>query len=77
LHLRERAAELIGRRAECEVLNGLVEEVRAGASRSLVVSGEPGVGKTALMEYAVDRATRAIRARVLTLRHSGRSAGIR
>jgi len=55
--LRERAAELIGRRAECEVLNGLVEEVRAGASRSLVVSGEPGVGKTALMEYVVDRAT--------------------
>ncbi len=55
--MRERAAELIGRRAECEVLKGLVEEVRAGASRSLVVSGDPGVGKTALLEYVVDRAT--------------------
>ena len=57
MQLRERAAELIGRRAECEVLNGLVDEVRGGASRSLVVSGEPGVGKTALLEYVVDRAT--------------------
>jgi AAA ATPase domain len=35
------------------VLDGLLEAVRAGESRALVVRGEPGVGKTALLEYAV------------------------
>jgi DNA-binding CsgD family transcriptional regulator len=42
---------LAGRRAECRVLDGLVEEVRGGQSRVLVVHGEPGVGKTALLDY--------------------------
>jgi DNA polymerase III delta prime subunit len=46
-----RAAELIGRDAERRVLDRLVEAVRAGESRVLVVHGEPGVGKTALLEY--------------------------
>ena len=48
---------LTDRRAECGVLDGLVEAVRAGESRVLVVRGEPGVGKTALLEYLADRAT--------------------
>ena len=52
-----RAAELVGRRSECEALNGLIEAVRAGQSRALVVRGEPGVGKTALLEYVVERAS--------------------
>ncbi|HEX3193899.1 MAG TPA: ATP-binding protein, partial [Streptosporangiaceae bacterium] len=43
--------ELTGRRAECGVLDRLVAAVRAGESRALVVRGEPGVGKTALLEY--------------------------
>jgi hypothetical protein len=47
---------LTDRRAECGVLDGLVEAVCAGASRVLVVHGEPGVGKTALLEYLADRA---------------------
>ena len=38
--------ELTDRRAECGVLDGLVEAVRAGESRVLVVHGEAGVGKT-------------------------------
>ena len=46
-----RAAELTGRDAERRVLDWLVEAVRAGGSRALVVHGEPGVGKTALLEY--------------------------
>jgi len=48
---------LTDRRAECGVLDGLVEAVCAGASRVLVVHGEPGVGKSALLEYLADRAT--------------------
>jgi DNA-binding CsgD family transcriptional regulator len=46
-----RAAELTGRDAERRVLDRLVEDVRAGESQALVVHGEPGVGKTALLEY--------------------------
>jgi hypothetical protein len=46
-----RAAELTGRDAERRVLDRLVEAVRAGESRALVVHGEPGIGKTALLEY--------------------------
>jgi predicted ATPase len=49
--IRGRAAELLGRRSEREVLDELIEAVRAGESRALVVRGEPGVGKTALLEY--------------------------
>src|SRR6266571_2246789 len=47
----ERAAGLTGRRAECGVLDRLVEAVQAGESRALVAVGEPGVGKTVLLEY--------------------------
>ena len=50
--------ELTDRRAECGVLDGLVEAVLAGESRVLVVHGEAGVGKTALLEYLADRASR-------------------
>ncbi|RZU01884.1 regulatory LuxR family protein [Kribbella rubisoli] len=43
--------ELTGRRAECGVLDQLIGAVRAGESRALVLHGEAGVGKTALLEY--------------------------
>jgi DNA-binding CsgD family transcriptional regulator len=49
--------ELTGRRAECGVLDRLVAAVRAGESRALVVHGEPGVGKTALLEYLAGQAS--------------------
>ncbi|MCZ4602436.1 AAA family ATPase [Streptomyces sp. Lzd4kr] len=42
---------MTGRRSECQMLDQLVGAVRAGESRGLVVHGEPGVGKTALLEY--------------------------
>jgi DNA-binding CsgD family transcriptional regulator len=48
---------LRGRRSECEVLDGLVEAARGGESRALVVRGEAGVGKTALLEYLSARAS--------------------
>ena len=47
---------LTGRRAERGVLDGLLAAVRAGESRVLVVHGEPGAGKTALLEYLAGRA---------------------
>src|SRR5258708_37051381 len=49
-----RATKLVGRRSECEALDRLIEAVRAGESRALVLRGDPGVGKTALLEYLVE-----------------------
>ena len=49
--------KLIGRDAECGVLDGLVEAVQGGQSRAMVVSGEAGVGKTALLDYVAERAS--------------------
>ena len=48
---------LTDRHAECDVLGPLVAAVRAGESRALVVHGEPGVGKTALLEYLAGQAS--------------------
>jgi predicted ATPase len=52
-----REGRLLGRRSECETLDRLLEAVRAGESRALVVRGEPGVGKTAILEYVLERAS--------------------
>jgi DNA-binding CsgD family transcriptional regulator len=46
-----------GRRIECETLDRLVASARAGQSRVLVVRGEAGIGKTALLEYLSERAS--------------------
>ena len=51
-----RAAELTGRRSERDVLDRFIEAVCAGEGRALVLRGEPGVGKTALLEYVVEQA---------------------
>ena len=55
---------LLGRRGECEALDHLVARLRTGRSPVLVLRGEAGVGKSALLEYLVDRATgcRVVRA---------------
>jgi DNA-binding CsgD family transcriptional regulator len=47
---------LRGRRTECAVLDRTFAAVREGESRTLVVRGEAGVGKTALLNYAVEAA---------------------
>ncbi|TCC46142.1 helix-turn-helix transcriptional regulator [Kribbella pittospori] len=43
--------ELRGRQSECATLDALVGGVRAGASQVLVLRGEAGVGKSALLDY--------------------------
>ena len=43
---------LVGRSADCQALDDLVEAVRLGLSRSLVIVGEAGIGKTRLLRYA-------------------------
>src|SRR4051812_4867881 len=48
---------LRGRARECAVLDGLVGDVRRGESRSLLLRGEAGIGKTALLEYLVESAS--------------------
>jgi DNA-binding CsgD family transcriptional regulator len=48
---RARAAPLRGRASEVSALGRIVQAVRAGESRVLVIRGEPGVGKTALLDY--------------------------
>src|SRR6185437_9804864 len=48
-----RGTELRGRRHECESLHRLLADVREGHSRVLVLRGESGVGKTALLECLV------------------------
>jgi DNA-binding CsgD family transcriptional regulator len=45
------AAVLRGRRSERGVLDRLAAAVRGGQSRVLVLYGEPGVGKTVLLDY--------------------------
>ncbi|WP_425563897.1 AAA family ATPase, partial [Pseudonocardia xinjiangensis] len=62
---RRRDQVLRGRCSECETLDGLLEAVRAGESRALVLRGEPGVGKTFLLEYLVGRASKIRVARVV------------
>jgi DNA-binding CsgD family transcriptional regulator len=55
---------LQGRREEREALDRMLEAVRRGESRVLVLSGEAGVGKTALIESAIRSASgfRVVRA---------------
>ncbi|MCX4968112.1 LuxR C-terminal-related transcriptional regulator [Streptomyces sp. NBC_00654] len=47
---------LRGRRSECGALDQVVADAGAGRSQVLVLRGEPGVGKSALMEYLVGSA---------------------
>src|SRR3954447_19865957 len=48
---------LRGRSGECAELRSLISRVRAGSSQVLVLRGEAGVGKTALLEFVVEIAT--------------------
>jgi DNA-binding CsgD family transcriptional regulator len=55
--VRGDAMELIDRDAERDALDRFVAAIRAGESRALVVSGEAGVGKTALLDYLAGNAS--------------------
>jgi DNA-binding CsgD family transcriptional regulator len=56
---------LVGRQAECECIARLLEDARHGRSGVLVIRGEPGIGKSALLEHAVELSNgmRLLRAR--------------
>lgn len=47
---------LLGRDAECATLDKLTGDVRVGFSGALLFIGEPGVGKTRLLQYVSDSA---------------------
>src|SRR5690242_13449369 len=47
---------LRGRRAECLELDRLLEAMHAGQGAVLVLRGEAGIGKTALLEYTAEHA---------------------
>ena len=49
---------LLGRRVECGVLDRLLVAAREGHGGALVVHGQPGVGKTALLDFAIASADR-------------------
>jgi len=53
---RGHPAELTDRHSERGQLDRLIDAVRAGESRSLVVRGDPGVGKTVLLDYLTGQA---------------------
>jgi hypothetical protein len=46
---------LMGRVAECERLDAILREVAAGRGQAIVLRGEAGIGKTALLEYLLTR----------------------
>src|SRR6516164_6847807 len=45
---------LLGRRREREIVDRLLGAARIGEGGVLVLHGDPGVGKTALLEYATE-----------------------
>jgi DNA-binding CsgD family transcriptional regulator len=47
---------LVGRDRECARLDAIIAEARAGAGGALVLRGDPGIGKTALLAWASERA---------------------
>jgi DNA-binding CsgD family transcriptional regulator len=47
---------LRGRGTECAVLDDVIAAIRSGESRTLVLHGEAGIGKTALLNYVVESA---------------------
>src|SRR5262249_43221204 len=55
---------LLDRRSERAALDELLASVRGGTSRALVLRGEAGVGKSALLDYLEQRAARCRVARI-------------
>lgn len=52
-------ADIVGRGAELEAVNQLLARARAGHSGVLVLRGEAGIGKTALLDHGLDAAVAA------------------
>jgi DNA-binding CsgD family transcriptional regulator/tetratricopeptide (TPR) repeat protein len=47
---------LVGRGSEQQAIDSLLEGARKGLSSALMLRGEPGIGKTALLDYAAESA---------------------
>jgi DNA-binding CsgD family transcriptional regulator len=54
--LRRAGTDLVGRVRECAMIDHALRRAATGESSALVVRGEPGIGKTALLSYAAQRA---------------------
>jgi DNA-binding CsgD family transcriptional regulator len=56
---------LLGREHERQAIEAALAQARAGATATLALIGEPGIGKTVLLDYAADQAAgmRLLRAR--------------
>lgn len=52
------APELLGREAEVETVTALAREAVAGAGAAVVLEGEPGIGKTTLLDAVAGECTR-------------------
>ncbi|MBV8217632.1 MAG: AAA family ATPase, partial [Solirubrobacterales bacterium] len=61
----EGRTDLLGRSSECAVLDGVIVDVARDKSRALVLQGEAGVGKTALLEYLIAEASKMAIARAV------------
>jgi DNA-binding CsgD family transcriptional regulator len=53
----QRTPSLLGRESECGLLDDLASAIRRSESRALVLRGEAGIGKTALLRYLIESAT--------------------
>ena len=47
---------LVGRAAERDIIDTLLADAQDGRSAALVLTGPPGIGKSALLQYAIDSA---------------------
>src|SRR3989442_326322 len=54
---RGRMGMLVGRESELRHIEGLLAAAREGQGAALVIQGDPGIGKSALLQYARERAT--------------------
>src|SRR5262249_60067411 len=54
--LQQPAVQLLGRERECAVIDRVLADAGGGAGGALAVRGEAGIGKSALLDYARQRA---------------------
>jgi ABC-type transport system involved in cytochrome c biogenesis ATPase subunit len=53
----EHGLGFLGRTTERKFLEGILAKVREGQSAAVVIRGEPGIGKTALLRHAARQAS--------------------
>jgi DNA-binding CsgD family transcriptional regulator len=51
------SSELLGRQSECQILDRILSAARAGHGGTIVICGEPGIGKSTLLDHAMLSAT--------------------